>query len=184
MKVESGKINLLGMTLPQLQELCTSEGFPRFTAKQLCDWLYKKRVDSIDSMTNLSLKQRARLNEIAYIGRETPVRCQVSKDGTKKYLFPVLDEQGRFQGMVTLDDVRKIMFQRDNYDSIKMYNIMKSAPAFVYLDEKMESVMDKFESTQAWNLPVLDDENKYLGFVSKSMIFSSYRDQLKAVSDE
>ena len=42
----------------------------------------------------------------------------------------------------------------------------------------------QFESTQAWNLPVLDDENKYLGFVSKSQIFSSYRDQLKAVSDE
>ena len=85
------KINLLGMSLVQLQELCAAEGFPKFTAKQICDWLYKKRVDSIDSMTNLSLAQRARLNEIAFIGRETPVRCQVSKDGTKKYLFPVLD---------------------------------------------------------------------------------------------
>ena len=84
-------VNLLGMTLPQLQELCATEGFPRFTAKQICDWLYKKRVDSIDRMTNLSLAQRARLGEIAYIGRETPGRCQVSKDGTKKYLFPVLD---------------------------------------------------------------------------------------------
>ena len=81
------KVNLLGQTLVQLQELCAAEGFPRFTAKQLCDWLYKKRVDSIDAMTNLSLAQRARLNEIAYIGRETPVRCQVSRDGTKKYLF-------------------------------------------------------------------------------------------------
>ena len=76
-----------------MQELCIVEGFPRFTAKQLCDWLYKKRVDSIDAMTNLSLAQRARLNEIAFIGRETPVRCQVSKDGTKKYLFPVLDNR-------------------------------------------------------------------------------------------
>jgi 23S rRNA (adenine2503-C2)-methyltransferase len=70
-----------------LQELCAAEGFPRFTAKQLCDWLDNKRVDSIDAMTNLSLAQRARLNEIANIGRETPVRCQVSRDGTKKYLF-------------------------------------------------------------------------------------------------
>ena len=85
------KINLLGQTLGELQELCIGEGFPRFTAKQLCDWLYKKRVDSIDAMTNLSLSQRARLNEIAYIGREMPMRCAVSKDGTKKYLFPVLD---------------------------------------------------------------------------------------------
>ncbi len=92
MKASTGTSNLLGMTLPQLQKLCAAEGFPRFTAKQLCDWLYKKRADSIDRMTNLSLVQRARLNEIAYIGRETPVRCQVSKDGTKKYLFPVLDD--------------------------------------------------------------------------------------------
>lgn len=88
---EESRVNLLGMTLAQLQELCTAEGFPRFTAKQLCDWLYKKRVESIDAMTNLSLAQRARLNEMAYIGRETPVRCQVSRDATKKYLFPVLD---------------------------------------------------------------------------------------------
>ena len=83
----TNKANLLGMTLPQLQELCAAEGFPRFTARQLCEWLYKKRVDSIDAMTNLSLAQRARLNEIAFIGREAPVRCQISKDGTKKYLF-------------------------------------------------------------------------------------------------
>ena len=103
---------------------------------------------------------------------------------SRRNLFPVLDKQGHFQGIVTLDDVREIMFDRDKYDSVKMSHIMKSAPAFVYSDEKMESVMAKFESTQAWNLPVLDDENKYLGFVSKSKIFSSYRDQLKAVSDE
>ena len=87
MKVENGKINLLGMTLAQLQQLCAGEGFPRFAAKQICDWLYKKRVDDIDRMTNLSLAQRARLNEIAYIGRDTPAGCQISRDGTKKYLF-------------------------------------------------------------------------------------------------
>ncbi len=91
MKASTGIFNLLGMTLPQLQDLCANEGFPRFTAKQLCDWLYKKRVESIDQMTNLSLAQRTRLNEIAYIGRHAPVNCQVSRDGTKKYLFPVLD---------------------------------------------------------------------------------------------
>lgn len=85
------RVDLLGQTLPQLQQLCADLGFPRFTAKQLCDWLYKKRIDSIDAMTNLSKMQRIRLNEIACIGRNHPVRCQVSRDGTKKYLFPVLD---------------------------------------------------------------------------------------------
>ncbi len=103
---------------------------------------------------------------------------------SRRNLFPVLDAQGRFQGVVTLDDVREMMFDRSRYDNVKIYTLMKSSPAFVYLDERMTSVMNKFEATQAWNLPVLDDENKYLGFVSKSKIFSSYRDQLKAVSNE
>ena len=103
---------------------------------------------------------------------------------SSRNLFPVLDHEGRFQGVVTLDDVRDMMFDRSRYDSVKIGSIMKSAPAFIYQDEKMDSVMDKFESTQAWNLPVMDDENKYLGFVSKSKIFSSYRDQLKVVSNE
>ena len=75
------------MTLEELQELCAAEELPRYAAKQLCDWLYAKHVESIDAMTNLSLRARARLNEIAVIGRHGPVNCQVSKDGTKKYLF-------------------------------------------------------------------------------------------------
>lgn len=86
---EKFKVNLLGMTLAQLQQLCAAEGFPRFAARQICDWLYKHRVDSIDRMTNLSLAQRARLAEIAHIGRTPPANCQLSKDGTKKYLFEV-----------------------------------------------------------------------------------------------
>lgn len=81
------KINLLGKTLEQLQQLCADEGLPKFTAKQICDWLYVKQVCDINLMTNLSLKARARLSEIAYIGRHSPINCQVSADGTKKYLF-------------------------------------------------------------------------------------------------
>ena len=79
--------NLFGMTLPQLEALCAQEGFPKFTAKQMCDWLYRKGARSVDEMTNLSLRQRARLAEMATIGRSEPTLCQQSKDGTKKYLF-------------------------------------------------------------------------------------------------
>ncbi len=81
------KMNLLGCSLEELQRLCADEGLPRFAAKQMCDWLYAKRAETIDAMTNLSLKARSRLNEIACIGRSAPVGCQMSKDGTKKYLF-------------------------------------------------------------------------------------------------
>ncbi len=82
---------LLGLSLEQLQSLCLEQGFPKFTAKQLCDWMYHKRVDNFDSMTNLSLKTRARLNEIATVGRTAPVDCQTSTDGTRKYLFAIQD---------------------------------------------------------------------------------------------
>lgn len=85
------KINLFGLTLSQLQTLCQEQGFPKFTAKQMADWLYAKRVLTIDEMTNLSLKVRSQLNDIAYIGRHFPIDCQTSKDGTKKYLFRVTD---------------------------------------------------------------------------------------------
>ena len=83
------KMTLFGQTLEQLQTLCLQEGFPKFTAKQLCDWMYKKNVTDIDLMTNLSLKIRARLKEIATLGRTPAVNCQTSVDGTKKYLFKI-----------------------------------------------------------------------------------------------
>lgn len=91
------KMVLLGQSLESLQSLCAQEGFPKFTAKQLCDWMYNKRVDNFDAMTNLSLKIRARLNEIAVVGRHNPVDCQVSVDGTKKYLFEIHNPSGDSQ---------------------------------------------------------------------------------------
>ena len=165
----------------------TIRGFERYS-------IYTKRIAAQGELLThdndqavLTLLRTADLVERDF----TPVRYDATLGDlvhlistSRRNLFPVLDAQDRFQGVVTLDDVRSMMFDRSHYDTVKVYNVMKSAPAFVYMDEKMDSVMNKFESTQAWNLPVLDDENKYLGFVSKSKIFSSYRDQLKAVSDE
>lgn len=89
-------VDLFGQTLTELQSLCAAEGFPKFAARQMCDWLYKKRVLSIDEMTNLSLKVRARLKEIAFIGRSFPVDSQTSSDGTRKYLFRVEDGEGSY----------------------------------------------------------------------------------------
>ncbi len=98
-------------------------------------------------------------------------------------IFPVVDSNGLMQGIVYLDDVREIMFEREKYDT-KIYTLMKQVPEFVYCKEKMESVMTKFEFTGAWNLPVVDETGKYLGFVSKSKIFSAYREQLQQVSHD
>ncbi|MCD8208715.1 MAG: chloride channel protein [Bacteroidales bacterium] len=99
-------------------------------------------------------------------------------------IFPVVDSKGRFQGYVSLGDVRKVMFQKELYESQHVYNYMKSYSEYVHPDDSMEAVMAKFERADVWNLPVVDDERVYLGFVSKSRIFSSYRDQLHQVSHD
>ena len=99
-------------------------------------------------------------------------------------IFPVVDSRNHFQGFVSLEDIRRDMFKAELYDTQHVYNYMKSAPAYVYVDEKMESVMKKFETTGAWNLPVVEKDRTYVGFVSKSKIFSSYREQLKQVSHD
>lgn len=103
---------------------------------------------------------------------------------SKRNIFPVVDSRKHFQGYVSLEDIRHEMFKKELYDTSHVYNYMKSAPAYVYVDEKMDSVMHKFEKTDAWNLPVVDHDRTYIGFVSKSKIFSAYRNQLKQVSHD
>ena len=103
---------------------------------------------------------------------------------SKRNIFPVVDSRHHFQGFVSLEDIRREMFKKEQYDTTHVYNYMKSAPAYVYVDEKMDSVMKKFEQTEAWNLPVVEKDRTYVGFVSKSKIFSAYRDQLKQVSHD
>lgn len=82
------KQKLLGNTLAQLKEIALSLGLPAFTAKQMADWLYKKKVRSIDEMTNLSKAAREKLNEKYIVGIDEAIDIQASSDGTKKYLFP------------------------------------------------------------------------------------------------
>ena len=103
---------------------------------------------------------------------------------SKRNIFPVVDSKNHFQGYVSLDDIRGEMFKYECYDTMHVYNFMKSAPAYVYVNEKMDSVMSKFEQTEAWNLPVVTEDRTYVGFISKSKIFSSYREQLKQVSHD
>lgn len=103
---------------------------------------------------------------------------------SKRNIFPVVDSKNHFQGYVSLEDIRSVMFKYDSYDSLYVYNFMKSAPAYVYVNERMDRVMSKFEQTEAWNLPVVTEDRTYVGFISKSKIFSSYREQLKQVSHD
>ncbi len=81
-----------------------------------------------------------------------------------------------------MDDIRKHMFDKASYKRIKVYNLMHQPVTVVFEDEKMESVISKFDKTDAWRLPVLTKDKKYVGFISKSRILSAYRDELKEIS--
>ncbi len=83
------KEKLLGKTPEELKEAALSVGLPAFTGKQLAQWLYVRRVRTFDEMTNISKVGRAKLAEAFDLGVTLPSDCQVSSDGTKKYLFPV-----------------------------------------------------------------------------------------------
>ena len=78
---------LLGKTLEELKEIALELSLPAFTAKQIADWLYKKRVTSIDKMTNLSKSARERLSKEFVIGIDQTLQVVTSQDGTRKYLF-------------------------------------------------------------------------------------------------
>lgn len=102
---------------------------------------------------------------------------------SKRNIFPVVKSDGTFIGVVSLEEVRNIMFRPELYNRFNVKKLMIYPPARVDINESMDSVMEKFEKTQAWNLPVLDGD-KYVGYVSKSKIFNVYREVLVEFSDD
>ncbi len=102
----------------------------------------------------------------------------------KRNLFPVVGKDGTLMGIVLLDDIRNIMFRQELYHRFTVGRFMVSAPARLNINDSMDVVMSKFDATDAWNLPVVDEEGKYIGFVSKSKIFNAYRQVLVDFSEE
>lgn len=102
---------------------------------------------------------------------------------TKRNIFPVVNNRGELMGVITMDDIRADMFDRDKYGT-PLTQYMSKAPERIHPDEPIRSVMEKFEQTRAWNLPVVDEAGHYLGFISKSKLLTAYREQLTHMSDE
>jgi CIC family chloride channel protein len=106
---------------------------------------------------------------------------QISR--SNRNIFPVVDEFNILEGVVLLDDVRGKMFKPELYDKVLVRDLMTIPPSYIDLSERGDVVLDAFERTGAWNLPVLD-RGRYVGFISKSRIFSAYRELLRQFSEE
>lgn len=98
---------------------------------------------------------------------------------SSRNIFPVLDRDTQeFKGVILLDDIRHLMFQKELYEKVSVIEMMQAPPARIEMDtDKMTQVMDKFQQTGAWNLPVVK-EGKYIGFISKSKLLTVYRRKL------
>ncbi|MBR3884427.1 MAG: chloride channel protein [Bacteroidaceae bacterium] len=97
---------------------------------------------------------------------------------TKRNIFPVVDTAQRLVGILYLDDIRHVMFRQELYHRYSVRTFMREVPVRLGIEEPMEAVMRKFEETGAWNLPVENTSGEYIGFISKSAIFTAYRKTL------
>lgn len=100
-----------------------------------------------------------------------------------KNIFAVTDQNDRFAGVIELNDIKQQLFQPDIFEKTLVKTLMKKPPATLQLDQDMHSVMEQFDLTQSWYLPVLNKEKKFIGFVSKAKLFNKYRDILRSKDD-
>lgn len=99
-------------------------------------------------------------------------------------IFPVIDLAGKLVGVVSMDSVRKHMFRSELYRKYKVNMFVKAPPAILNINDTLETATKKFDDTNAWNLPVVDEQNNYIGFISRSGLFNSYRKTLIKFSQE
>ncbi|MGG9970867.1 chloride channel protein [Ferruginibacter sp. SUN002] len=102
---------------------------------------------------------------------------------SEKNIFAVTDNKGRFAGIVELNDIKQKIFQPEEFGKLSVKSIMKKPSAILTIDQDMHTVMENFDTTQSWYLPVLDNERRFLGFISKTKLFTKYREILSSQGD-
>jgi CIC family chloride channel protein len=98
-------------------------------------------------------------------------------------VFAVHNEQKRFAGIIELNDVKKLILGKDVPEQMSIDKLVKQPREVVCYKDTMPKVMKKFDLTNSWNLPVIDAENKFMGFISKSKLFNRYREILAEHKD-
>jgi len=101
---------------------------------------------------------------------------------SKKNIFAVINEAQQLQGVVTLDDIRPLLFDRNQIHELQIQQVIKAPPYLVHLDDGMAETLARFDQTATWHLPVADHQGRFLGFLSKSTILTAYRQLLQEYS--
>lgn len=102
---------------------------------------------------------------------------------SEKNIFAVTDQKGRFAGIIELNDIKQRLFQPETFEKTMIRSLLKKPSAVLQLDQDMHSVMEKFDVSQSWYLPVLNKDRQFVGFISKSRLFSKYREILGSQGD-
>lgn len=103
---------------------------------------------------------------------------------SKRNVFPVINENNKFEGLVFLDDIRDLIFKPELYDTIMVEELMYTPKCTVTPDETMQEVVRKFQDSGSYNMPVVDQTKKYIGFISRANLFTNYREIVEELSQD
>ncbi len=143
-----------------------------FTHKKEKNILTSISLESILQDSYENIKMEKKLRDLVEIIKQS-----------EKNIFAVIDNKDRFVGIVELNDIKQKLFQPDQFDKISIKSIMKKPAAILRQGQDMYSVMEKFDITQSWYLPVLNKDRKFIGFISKTKLFNKYREILSSQGD-
>lgn len=143
-----------------------------FTNKHDKNLLFALRTEDFIDKYSETINENASVTEL----------FEQVKNGNKN-VFAVTDDAGKLKGILTLDDIRPYLFNKEIDNPQTVAQIMKAPPAIIYRENKPLEILQVFDDTGVWNLPVTSDNNDFVGFISKSSILMSYRQLLKDYSD-
>ncbi|WP_419870823.1 chloride channel protein [Chryseobacterium sp. CT-SW4] len=155
---------------PELKSL--AEEGKIFTNEYDKNLLFSLRTRDFIDMNSLVINENAPIEDLFELVKNSD-----------KNIFAVIDDNRLLRGILTLDDIRPYLFNKDSEISLSITQLMKVPPAVIHPNDKPLGIIQAFDDTGVWNLPVVNENNYFIGFISKSTILLSYRQLLKGYSE-